>query len=99
MRSGRRRFSALQDRGTALGLPIALTGAIGYIINGWGHPALPPNSVGYVYLPALIGFVVASMAAAPWGASLSHRTSTGTLKKIFAVVMYALATKMLFTLL
>ncbi len=83
----------------ALGLPIALTGAIGYIINGWGHPALPPHSVGYVYLPALIGFVVASMAAAPWGASLSHRTSTGTLKKIFAVVMYALATKMLFTLL
>ncbi len=83
----------------ALGLPISLTGTVGYIINGWGHAGLPPYSVGYVYLPALIGFVIASMAAAPWGASLSHRLSTKVLKKIFAVVMYALVTKMFFTLL
>jgi len=79
----------------ALGLPIAITGAIGYILNGWGQPGLPPGSIGYVYLPAMVAFAAASMTLAPWGARIAHRTSTGVLRKIFALVMYALATKML----
>jgi uncharacterized membrane protein YfcA len=82
----------------AIGLPIALTGAIGYIVNGWGHEGLPPYSLGYVYLPALLGFSVASVSMAPIGARLAHKTSTAALKKIFAVVLLALALKMLSTL-
>jgi uncharacterized protein len=82
----------------ALGFPIALTGAIGYIINGWGQPGLPAGSLGYVYLPALVSFAIASMALAPMGARLAHRTSTVMLKRIFATVLLVLAVKMLTTL-
>jgi uncharacterized protein len=51
--------------------------------------------VGFVYLPALAWIVVASMLMAPVGASIAHRTPGRALKRIFAVVLYALATGML----
>jgi uncharacterized membrane protein YfcA len=39
--------------------------------------------------------VVASVLLAPVGARLAHRTPGTVLKKIFAVVLFVLATKML----
>lgn len=82
----------------AIGFPLALTGTIGYIINGWGQPSMPSGSFGYIYLPALIPYAIASMALAPIGARIAHRTATGTLKRIFAVVLAVLAIKMLTSL-
>lgn len=78
----------------AVGLPIALGGSIGYVLNGWGHPGLPPYSLGFVYLPAVLGIALVSMLTAPVGARLSHRLPVKTLKKIFAVILVGLATKM-----
>jgi uncharacterized membrane protein YfcA len=49
----------------AVGFPIAIGGSLGYIFNGWEHPGLPPWSVGYVYLPALLWLVPSSMLIAP----------------------------------
>ncbi|MGA0115801.1 MAG: TSUP family transporter, partial [Burkholderiales bacterium] len=56
---------------------------------------LPDYSLGYVYLPALAGVVISSVLLAPVGARLAHRTPGTVLKKIFAVVLFLLATKML----
>jgi uncharacterized membrane protein YfcA len=83
----------------AIGLPIALAGAAGYLINGWGEPGLPEWSVGYVYLPALVLLSAVSMLTAPLGARLAHRLPVATLKKIFAAVLILLAAKMLHTVL
>ena len=79
----------------AIGFPIAAAGAAGYVIGGFNAPALPPYSAGYVYLPALAGVVIASVATAPLGASIAHKTPGRTLKKVFACVLFALATSML----
>lgn len=79
----------------AIGWPIAAAGAAGYIIAGLGMPGLPQYSLGYVYFPALVGVVVASVLMAPLGAAVAHRTPGTTLKKIFAIVLFALATTML----
>ncbi|MBW7902097.1 MAG: sulfite exporter TauE/SafE family protein [Rhodocyclaceae bacterium] len=79
----------------AIGLPIALAGTAGYLINGWGHPNLPPASFGFVYLPALVLVVVVSMATAPFGARLAHRLPVATLKRVFAGVLMLLVAKML----
>jgi uncharacterized membrane protein YfcA len=79
----------------AIGWPIAAAGTAGYIIGGWHTPGMPPYSVGYVYLPALAGVVIASVALAPVGAAIAHRTPGRTLKKVFACVLFALATSML----
>jgi uncharacterized membrane protein YfcA len=72
-----------------------VVGTIGYLINGWGSAGLPAHSVGYIYVPALIGFTVGSMGLAPFGARLAHRTSERSLKRIFAIVIGALGLKML----
>lgn len=79
----------------ALGLPIALAGALGYLINGWGHPGLPPLTVGFIYLPALVLVTLVSMLVAPFGARLAHRLPVATLKRVFAGVLVALVVKML----
>jgi uncharacterized protein len=81
----------------AIGLPIALAGAAGYLVNGWGAASLPDWSVGYVYLPALLLVSLVSSFTAPFGARLAHRLPVGILKKIFAAVLILLSVKMLHT--
>ncbi len=79
----------------AIGFPIALAGAIGFMITGWGSDALPPWSIGYVNLPAFAGIVVASILFAPLGAKLAHTIPPKLLKRIFAVLLYILGVRML----
>ena len=87
----------LQAIGTAavIGFPIALSGTIGFVATGLRESGLPPYSIGYVFLPALGGIVVASMLVAPLGAAAAHRLPTVWLKRIFAVLFYVMATRML----
>lgn len=82
----------------ALGLPIALAGAIGYIATGLGKDHLPPLSIGYVYLPALAGVVVGTVVTVPLGARLAHSMPVVMLKRIFAGILFLLATRMLWSL-
>lgn len=79
----------------ANGLPIAVAGSAGYVIQGWRVDALPGGSLGYVYLPALALLVVTSMSVAPLGAALAHRMPVARLRTVFAVVLYLLALRML----
>ena len=81
----------------AIGFPIALAGAFGNIVNGWGLSDLP-YSLGFVYLPALGGIAAASVFTAPYGARLSHRLPVGTLKKIFACLLIVIGTQMVWKL-
>jgi len=79
----------------AIGLPIALAGTIGYLVNGWGSHGMPAFSVGFIYLPALVLISFVSMYTAPLGAKMAHRLPVATLKKIFAGVLLLLCAKML----
>src|SRR5206468_3250725 len=56
----------LQAIGTAavIGFPIALSGTIGFIATGLRETGLPEYSVGFVFLPALGGIVVAKIGRA-----------------------------------
>ncbi|HSO08242.1 MAG TPA: sulfite exporter TauE/SafE family protein [Pelomicrobium sp.] len=80
---------------SALGFPIAAAGTAGYLITGLFESGLPDWSLGFVYLPALAGVVVASVLTAPIGASVAHRMPVVALRRVFAVFLYILATKML----
>lgn len=82
----------------AIGLPIALSGTLGYLVNGWGSEGMPAFSLGFIYLPALVLVSVVSMYTAPLGARLAHRLPVPTLKRIFAIVLLLLCAKMLHTL-
>lgn len=75
----------------ALGFPIALFGTLGYVWAGQGMPQMPPGSVGYLYLPGLAVLSLASISTAPLGARTAHRMDIAPLKKVFALVLFALA--------
>lgn len=83
----------------AIGLPIALAGTLGYVVNGWGEPGLPDYTLGYVYLPALAGIVCVSVFTAPLGARLAHSLPVGKLKTVFAILLLVVGTRMLIKLL
>ncbi|MFC0048908.1 sulfite exporter TauE/SafE family protein [Rheinheimera tilapiae] len=83
----------------AIGLPIALSGSIGYAIAGWEQVGLPQFSLGYIYLPAVLLISAVSFFTAPLGASLAHKLPVPTLKKIFALLLLGLSAKMLHTIL
>jgi len=79
----------------ALGLPIAVAGTIGFVLAGIGQSGMPPYTMGYVYLPALLVIVAASVISAPFGARAAHRWPVRSLKRAFAFMLYALAAYML----
>lgn len=82
---------------SAMGLPVAIFGTLGYLWNGWGIESLPAGSVGFVYLPATLCLMVSSMLTAPLGARMAHRIPVLTLKRIFAGLLVILAAKMLYS--
>ena len=79
----------------ANGFPIAVAGTAGYVLNGMRVDGLPEGSVGFVYLPALALVVLASMPVAPLGARLAHRLPGRRLRVIFALMLFAIALRML----
>jgi len=79
----------------ANGLPIAIAGTAGYVIQGWDVADRPAWSLGYVYLPALALVVTTSMLGAPLGARLAHRLPVKQLRVIFALLLYLFALRML----
>ncbi|MDB5797398.1 MAG: hypothetical protein JWP36_1300 [Paucimonas sp.] len=83
--------------GALLGIPVAFLGTLGYLYAGWSVPHLPADAIGFVSLLALAGVALGSMLTAPFGARLAHRLPVLKLKRIFALLLYVLATKMLVT--
>ena len=78
----------------ALGFPIALAGTLANVVYGWGEPGLPEYSLGFIYVPALLIIVAASVVMAPIGARTAHRMPVRQLQRIFALILYSLAAYM-----
>ncbi len=71
----------------ALGLPIAVFGALGNLWAGWGQAQLPQGATGFIYWPAFVGIVLMSVPFARLGAKLAHRLPAKLLKKLFALLL------------
>ncbi len=84
---------------SAIGLPIALAGAIGYIVSGLQIYDLPSKSFGFIYLPAFAIIAISSLISAPIGAVLVQKLPVKKLKRIFALLLIVIGCKMLFDLL
>jgi uncharacterized membrane protein YfcA len=82
----------------AVGLPLAVSATIGYIIGGMNEPGIPPGSIGYVNLPVFGGVVAASLLFAPLGAILAHKLPDLLLRRLFAVFLFVLASRMAYKL-
>lgn len=74
-----------------MGFPIALSGTLSNVYQGWGVHGLPAGSVGFIYLPALLCVAIASVLSAPLGAKTAHALDVKQLRSIFAYLLLALA--------
>ncbi|MDP1594940.1 MAG: sulfite exporter TauE/SafE family protein [Gallionella sp.] len=83
----------------AIGFPVAVGGTLGYIVTGLAGHTLPQPSLGFVYLPALAWVALASVLTAPLGAKATHHLKIGLLRKLFAVLLLALASNLLLKML
>ncbi len=83
---------------SAVGVPIALTGAISFIVTGLDSAeTLPAMSSGYIYWPAFAAISAATLVFAPIGARLAHRLNPAILQKTFALLLMMVGIKMLLT--
>ena len=80
---------------SAVGVPIAITGTIGFIFTGLDAHDLPTWNSGYVYWPAFFSISAATLVFAPIGTRLAHRLDPVVLKKSFALLLMVIGVKML----
>lgn len=78
------------------GFPIAVAGCIGYMLTAWNNPGLPAYSLGFIYLPALLGLIPASMLTAPMGVKLSHSLPVKTLRRCLGALICLMAARMIY---
>ncbi|WP_447893734.1 sulfite exporter TauE/SafE family protein [Vreelandella sp. GE22] len=71
----------------ACGLPIALVGALTFIVVGWNNALLPAWSTGFIMWPAFSGIVLASVPFARVGVKLAHVLSARVLRLSFALLL------------
>lgn len=82
----------------AVGVLIAIPGAVGFAISGLGQPLRPPYSLGYANLLGVALIIPSTVIAAPWGAALAHKLDRKWLRRAFALFLGATGLKMAFSL-
>lgn len=69
---------------SAIGMLMAASGAISALINGLDVVGVPEGSIGFVYLPAVIGLSITSVIFAPLGAKLVYVLPVKRIRQILA---------------
>ncbi len=78
---------------SALGIPISLSAAIGFMVAGLVQGVSFPNSVGFVNLVALAGMVPGVLLGAQLGTVVAHRMAPKLLMGLFCAFLALSATK------
>ena len=90
-------FKLKQSIGTSIAtsIPIAIVSAFAYAFTGNPESGVA-NTIGYVYWPALIAFILPTFIAAPYGAAMAHRIHTNILQSVFSIILFIIGGAMLF---
>jgi len=76
------------------GMVVALFGSIGYMLAGW-HWTDSNEFVGFVHWPSALMIMLFSYFSAPFGVKVGHKLDQMQLKRVFAVFMMLVSTKLL----
>ena len=80
-----------------LGVLISVPGTLGYVLGGWPETQLlPPLSLGYVSLIALVLSGPSTALAAPFGARLAHRLPRRRLEIAFGAFLAIVCARFLY---
>lgn len=77
-----------------LGLPIAVASTLSYVWDALHSAHGLPDSVGYLYLPAIALITPCSVLMAPLGVALTRRLPVKMLKRIFAIFLLLVTVKL-----
>lgn len=80
----------------ALAWAMSIAGCVGFVFSGWHVQALPEHTVGFVYWPVVLILAVCTMSFAPWGVKVAHRLSPDKLKMAMGVLLFLIATQILY---
>jgi uncharacterized protein len=80
---------------TPLGLPIAIVGALTYLITGIQIDTMPSSTLGFIYLPALIGFTIGGFVGVPIGRSWAQKLSDKLFSKIYLILLFIVVIMMI----
>ncbi len=83
---------------SAVGLIIAVPGALGFVLAGLQSAGRPPFSLGYVNLLGFALIVPATMLAAPYGARVAHAIDPIWLRRAFALFLFLTSARMFYGL-
>jgi len=67
-----------------VGVMVSIPGALGYMAAGWDRMGLPPFSVGFVSIAAVLALMPTSFITARLGAYVAHHVSKRRLELYFA---------------
>lgn len=81
----------------AIGVPVAITGTIGYLVAGLSAHNLPPLTIGFVNVPALLGIVSCSSLFVSTGAKIASNLDGDKMKRIFGWYLLVVSIKMLYS--
>ena len=80
----------------ALGVCIAVPSTIGFALLAHDHATLPDYSIGFIWLPGLVLTSLASVLVAPWGSAVANTIPPVILRRLFAVFLFVVGSKLLF---
>jgi uncharacterized protein len=70
-----------------VGVMVSIPGALGYIVAGWDRMGLPPLSLGFVSIAAVLVLMPTGFFAARLGARIAHHVSGRRLELCFATYL------------
>lgn len=94
-----RNVSVKQAIGTSavLGFPIALASTVSYLQDAFRQTVHAPDTLGLLYLPAILLITPLSVLCAPAGVALTKRLPVKVLKRIFAVFLIGVSLHLLWS--
>lgn len=83
---------------SGVGVLISIPGLLGYVWAGWGDPALPPFSTGFINWITVALVIPVSLMVAPLGVRLAHAMTHRQLEIGFGVFLLAVSLRFLVSL-
>lgn len=81
------------------GVLISIPGVLGYVWAGWGAENLPPYSLGFVNVLAVLMVIPITILIAPLGVKIAHAVSKRTLELSFGIFLLTVSARFAATLL
>ncbi|TDQ58057.1 hypothetical protein EDC45_1129 [Mesocricetibacter intestinalis] len=76
------------------GMLLGLSGMLSFMLGGWHLQNMPQWSLGYIYLPAVLGITITSFFTSKLGATVTGRLPVPILKRCFALLLIVIAIDM-----